>query len=166
MKVNGLFVSCVLGFWFSLSASFSHAEGVKFSIATGVPFFAIPEVSYFNAENQRWYTNLKVGFGSGVSLGWEKALDVKNIHAYGIVIGVIGVQDGIKDCEDNNDILCIDDSEIFPDETTIGAGITYSYSFNGLNKRGMRWRVEVGFGEGNESHEKNFKGGLSLGYQF
>ena len=54
----------------------------------------------------------------------------------------------------------------FDDETLNGAGLSYSYYFNGINNPGWRLRLEAGYGKASHSKEERGAGGIIISYQF
>ena len=159
----------------SLSVS-NQAKSADFSLGGGLPYFVIPEVSFAaNNGEKRWFANYKIGLDDGFSVGFEQGFGVDNKHALGIFVGALGVQDDERPCryEESNDLaenfgsaLGCAIAEAFDEETTNGVGLSYSYNFQGLNHSGMRLRFELGYGEGSNSHEKRFDGGVVISYQF
>ena len=160
----------------------SHSADVSYSIGAGIPFFLVPEISLASSDgSQRWYANYKLSLDDGFSIGFEQSVSDNNKHAIGLLIGALGIQDDDRPChadkKSDNDladgvidvIACsvVDVlNEVLDEETVNGLGVSYSYNFSGLNQAGMRIRMELGYGEGTNSNEKNASGGINFSYQF
>ncbi|WP_417761565.1 hypothetical protein [Shewanella sp.] len=158
------------------------AEGTHFSVTGGVPYVFIPEVSYSPNAEQRWFAHYKLGLDDGFSAGFEQAASANNRHALGIFGGALGVKSGHRYvCEEGNssgepadfdDELCSalarPFAEAFDHHTVNGVGLSYSYNRHGLSERGLRVRVEFGYGriEDADFDKDGFTGGFSVGYQF
>jgi hypothetical protein len=148
----------------------SHAnDDYHFSLGTGVPFLLTAELSTYSQDNQkRYYANAKGSFAAGAALGFEASVSENNKHAMGAFIGTVGISDG-EDCpvtnSFSNDFACAI-AHIFDWETVNGLGVTYSYNFNTLQKRGWKLRFEAGYGKGHKSKENSMAGNVYLGYQF
>jgi hypothetical protein len=154
---------------------FSQASNVDFTLGAGYPFFAVPEISLAtNDAKQRWFANYKVGLDDGFSAGFEHGLGDENKHAVGVFAGALGMRDDDRPCDTSNEsvsiilsaIISCAISDAFDYETTNGVGLSYSYNFSGLNKSGVRLRLEAGYGEGSKTNEKRFDGGVYISYQF
>ncbi len=131
-------------------------NAVDFSIGGGYPFVLVPEVSIAtNDDSQRWYINGKFGFEKGASIGFEQSFGSKGKHAAGLLLGLIGT-----DQSDHTD------NDYWEKESTNGVALSYSYNFNGLNKAGMRVRIEYGYGKTDKSHTPHTDGSITVSYQF
>ncbi|MBH0058504.1 hypothetical protein I6F65_16240 [Pseudoalteromonas sp. SWXJZ94C] len=159
----------------SIASYSSAANEVSFSIGGGYPYLVIPEVSLSaNDDTQRWYANYKLGLDDGFSAGFEQAVSDNKKHAFGALVGAIGARDTDQKCESLTNDVATDFANtlgcviggIFDEETTNGIGLTYSYSFNGLNSAGFRLELDVGYGKASDSNEKRADGGISVSYEF
>ncbi|NKC21504.1 hypothetical protein [Pseudoalteromonas galatheae] len=146
------------------------ANSVDFSVGTGYPFFGQVELSLPQTDsNSRWYGNYLIGLDDGFSIGYERAVSDNNKHAVGLVLGALGARDAGPTCEDDDDITCgifepiID---LFDEETTNGAGLSYSYHFSGINQSGWSIKLVGGYGESSDYHKKRVDGSLIVSYQF
>ncbi|QSX33152.1 hypothetical protein JYB87_15705 [Shewanella avicenniae] len=155
------------------------AGETHFSLTGGLPFMVIPEVSYHPNDQQRWFANYKVGLDDGVSAGFEQAVDDNNRHALGIVAGALGVRNGHKEwCGSDSESGSVGYTmgcaigtalaEPFDNHTVNGLGVSYSYNRHGLSERGLRVRLEWGYGRisGADFDKEGFTGGFAVGYQF
>ena len=145
----------------------TEAKDIDFSLGGGYPFIVIPEVSMANKDKtQRWHANYKAGLDDGFSLGLEQSMSHNNKHSIGIVVGAVGIRKESDRCVGqgiNLDCILFD---IFDEETINGLGLAYGYYFNRLNSTGWSIKVETGYGEGKESHEKHTSASLRISYQF
>lgn len=153
------------------------AADVNFSIGAGMPYFLIPEVSMpTDDKTQRLYANYKIGLDDGFSVGFEKAVSDNRKHSFGALLGALGVRDTNVPCESTSnqsssifidvDALGCALDQIFDDKTVNGLGITYGYSFNGLNSRGFRLVIGVGYGKRNDIDKNGAAGSISLNFEF
>ena len=160
--------SCLIGAGALLLAglpTLAKAQDVTFTIGGGVPFFVVPEVSYAVADSQqRWFAQYKAGFEDGFAVGFEQGVG-NNKHAIGFLVGAIGISDGDEPCTPSSSLVCAF-SGLFEFEITNGAGLSYSYYYDGLDNPGWRLRFEAGYGEGNKSGVKQAGGGFTVSYQF
>ena len=145
----------------------SFANELSFSLGAGYPFIVVPEVALSSADNnQRWHINYKAGLDNGFSLGYERAVFSSKLHAFGAVIGAIGIREDNTPCDtEQSSVSCIV-SGIFDEETINGAAFTYGYFFSGLNSSGWNVKFEAGYGEGSQSKEKRANASIRLSYQF
>ena len=155
-----------------------QSADINYSIGGGIPFFLVPEISLSSNDiSQRWYANYKLSLDDGFSVGFEQSISDNNKHAIGLLVGALGIQDDDRPCSVNNEsdnnlandainIFACSVGGLFDEETVNGVGGSYSYNFNGINQAGMRIRIELGYGEGSNSSEKNASGGLTFSYQF
>ncbi|RZG00592.1 hypothetical protein EXT48_18365 [Pseudoalteromonas sp. CO348] len=153
-----------------LVSTSSIANSVDFSVGTGYPFFGQVELAFPQTDsNSRWYGNYLIGLDDGFSIGYEKAVSDNNKHAIGVVLGALGARDAGPACEDDDDVTCgIFEPifDLFDDETTNGAGLSYSYHFSGINQSGWSVKLVAGYGESGESHKKRADGSFIVSYQF
>lgn len=160
----------------------AKANDVGFSVGSGYPYFGSLELSLpADDGKQRWFANYKMGLDDGFSLGFEQGYGNGLNHAFGGLVGAVGVYKGddncrVKDTSDGDLVEFISDSfaqsfgcalsAAFDDETLNGVGVSYSYYFNGLNNSGWRLRLEAGYGKASDSGEKRGTGGMIVSYQF
>ncbi|MCH1923627.1 hypothetical protein L9G74_04675 [Shewanella sp. C32] len=162
------------------------AEGTHYTVTGGIPYFVIPEISYSPNAEQRWFANYKLGLDDGFSAGFEQAVSDNNRHALGIFGGALGVrrshvvrcnnesqngeQENIGDAFDElGCTLAVEVLEtIYNNRTVNGVGLSYSYNRHGLSERGLRVRLEFGYGRIEDANfDKNgVTGGIAVGYQF
>lgn len=158
------------------------AEGTHFTVTGGFPYVVIPEISYSPNADQRWFANYKLGLDDGFSAGFEQAISANNRHALGIFGGALGVKSGHRYvCNEGNqsgepgnfdDELCSalarPFAEAFDHHTVNGVGLSYSYNRHGLSERGLRVRLEFGYGriEDADFDKNGVTGGIAVGYQF
>lgn len=156
----------------------AQATDVGFSIGTGYPYFGSLELSLpADKGQQRWFANYKMGFDDGFSLGFEQSYGKGLNHAFGGLVGAVGVyKDG--GCDDsptsNTDsssdafrkTLACGIGTIFDDHTLNGLGVSYSYYVNGINQSGWRFKFEAGYGKASTINEKRATGGFIASYQF
>lgn len=143
------------------------ANDVNFSLGAGYPYFVVPEVSWSNTDNQRWYAKYNLGLDDGFSVGFEYALDPNQQHSIGLLAGAVGVRD-IDDCDKDDGLsgLACALGSIFDEHSIQGAALSYSYSANGLNQPGWRFRLEAGYGRVS-ADDNNYAGGnATISYQF
>ncbi|MFT4929102.1 MAG: hypothetical protein ACI8WB_005232 [Phenylobacterium sp.] len=149
------------------------ANDIDFSIGGGYPYIGVVEVSVAADEGQRrFYANYKLGWDDGFSAGFEQAIDDGNHHAFGVMVGALGIKDSDEGCENDvhdDGIFCIF-AELLDDRTTNGVGLSYSYNHRGLNNRGVRVRFELGYGKTSHRHRGEdsgrVDGGINVTYQF
>lgn len=164
------------------------AGETHFSLSTGLPYLVIPEMSYHPNQEQRWFVNYKWGLDYGVSAGFEQAVSANKRHALGVLVGALGVLNGHKygTCDDDaptddgidgvigdisNSVTCaiaLSLTEALDNRTVNGLGVSYSYTGNGLGERGLRVKLEFGYGriEDADFDKNGYTGGFSIGYQF
>jgi hypothetical protein len=117
----------------------------------------------------------------GFSLGFEQGYGNELNHAFGGLVGAVGIYKGDDNCtatnSNNGDLIeFISESfaqslncalsAAFNDETLNGVGVSYSYYINGINKSGWYFRLEAGYGKASNSGEKRVTGGVVASYQF
>ncbi len=159
-----------------LTSNSATANEFGFSVGAGYPYFAALEGSMATQDkSQRWFANYKMGLDDGFSAGFEQGYGNNLNHAFGGFVGAVGIYKG-DDCEPKTDASNIGEAfgsifgcalkEAFDDETLNGAGLSYSYYFNGINNAGWRLRLEAGYGKASHSKEERAAGGLTISYQF
>ena len=148
-----------------------EAQEFDFTVSAGYPYFVVLEPSINLSDGQsRVYGQYKIGLDDGFALGYEQTFGDSNHHAMGVLVGAVGIDSDNESCDANNDaisdILVCPFIELFDDETVNGVGLSYSYYFDGMDQDGWRLRIELGYGEANDSGIKSGTGGVTLGYKF
>lgn len=155
----------------SLNCFAEDTQDKDFSIGIGVGsmYTGIGANLSLLSENDLKYISVgcveyssRLGSTCGFGAGWIKTdlFDFdSNKHGFGVYAGLVGRESYFSRASTTEGI-----EVYYHDDNIYGAGISYTYFMNGINRRGATFGVS--FHATNASVESKFGGFLQVGYQF